>query len=133
MILRLLKGVLRWVRSFIRDIRFLSGMVPALLRIKKIAAKHTEPGSWSITTWWDEVVAKHGERTALVYNNRRYTYLDLDERSNQYARMAMDSGIEPGGGDVVALSYENSPEFLFWFLGLIKIAAPVALLNINVL
>ena len=62
-------------------------MVPALLRIKKIAAKHTEPGSWSITTWWDEVVAKHGERTALVYNNRRYTYLDLDERSNQYARM----------------------------------------------
>src|SRR6201999_3686444 len=54
---------------------------------------------------------------------------DLNAHANRYARWAMAQGVKKG--DVVALLMENRPEYLFAWLGVVKLGGVVALINTN--
>ncbi|MCY4668180.1 MAG: AMP-binding protein, partial [Rhodococcus sp.] len=67
------------------------------------------------------------DRTALVCDGRRRTYVELDEGSNRIARHLASVGVGPG--DHVALHMRNSIEFVESLLGCLKIrAVPI---NVN--
>ncbi|ATI31374.1 acyl-CoA synthetase [Rhodococcus sp. H-CA8f] len=67
------------------------------------------------------------DRTALVCDGRRRTYVELDEGSNRIARHLASVGVGPG--DHVALHMRNSVEFVESLLGCLKIrAVPI---NVN--
>jgi long-chain acyl-CoA synthetase len=66
-------------------------------------------------------------KVALTFENRQYTYADLDEWSNRVAEGLAASGV--GRGDRVALFLPNIPEFAAAYLGIQKLGAVAVSLN----
>jgi fatty-acyl-CoA synthase len=77
----------------------------------------------------EELAVQFGEKTALLSDRESLTYSELAQRSNQYARWALDQGIRKG--DSVCLFMPNRPEYLAVWLGITKVGGVVALLNTN--
>jgi fatty-acyl-CoA synthase len=77
----------------------------------------------------DELAERHGDAPALLSERERFSYRDLAERSNRYARWALAQGL--GKGDTVCLLMPNRPEFLALWLGVNRMGGVVALLNTN--
>jgi fatty-acyl-CoA synthase len=76
-----------------------------------------------------EVAARMGDAPALLSDQESFTYRALAERTNQYARWALDQGLRKG--DVVCLLMANRPEFMAIWLGITSAGAIVSLLNTN--
>jgi fatty-acyl-CoA synthase len=70
-----------------------------------------------------------GDAPALVSERESLTYRALAERSNQYARWAIDQGVAKG--DTVCLMMQNRPEYMAVWLGITRIGGVVALVNTN--
>jgi fatty-acyl-CoA synthase len=102
-------------------------------------------GSIARTLWLLRLVKPHSTRSivdivegqararpghaAILYQDQVMTYAQLDARANRYAHWAMAQGI--GRGTPVALLMENRPDFICAWLGMFKVGAQVALININ--
>jgi long-chain acyl-CoA synthetase len=71
----------------------------------------------------EETAARYGEKDAIVFNDRRISYSELDKTSNQFANTLIDNGISQG--DRVALLLSNRPEFVIAFFGIVKTGAIV--------
>src|SRR2546430_14931931 len=77
----------------------------------------------------DELADRHGDAPALLSDRERFSYRDLAERSNRYARWALAQGLVKG--DTVCLLMPNRPESLALWLGVTRVGGVVALLNTN--
>jgi long-chain acyl-CoA synthetase len=66
-------------------------------------------------------------KVALTFENRRFTYAELDEWSNRTAEGLLRLGI--GRGDRVALFLPNIPEFVAAYLAIQKLGAVAVSLN----
>jgi fatty-acyl-CoA synthase len=92
--------------------------------------RHVKPdAAVSIADVVESVVRAHPDRPAILFQDRVITYREMDGWAARYARWAQAQHI--GKGDVVALLMENRPEYLFAWLGLLKLGAVVALINTN--
>jgi acetyl-CoA synthetase len=74
------------------------------------------------------VAAGHGDRTALIHEDhagevRRFTYRDLQELSNGWARFLRGRGV--GELDRVCLFLDRVPELYCAFIGILKLGAVV--------
>ncbi|KAI4464380.1 long-chain fatty acid transport protein [Holotrichia oblita] len=72
---------------------------------------------------------KYPHRQAIVFENRSFTFLELEEFANKVANVFKSQGYKKG--DVVALFLENKPEYIGFWLGLAKIGVIVPLINSN--
>src|SRR5579883_222205 len=77
----------------------------------------------------EELAVKFGGAPALLAEDESLSYSELAERSNQYARWALDHGLLKG--EVVCLLMPNCPEYMAIWLGITRIGGIVALLNTN--
>jgi fatty-acyl-CoA synthase len=77
----------------------------------------------------DEVAEKTPDVSAIISAEYSFTYAQLAIRQNQYARLALDLGVEKN--DVVCLLMENCPEYSALWVGMSSVGATVALLNTN--
>jgi long-chain acyl-CoA synthetase len=68
------------------------------------------------------------DRDAVVFNDTRLTYAQIDAMANQVANLLVARGIEPG--DKVALSCPNLPYFPVVYYGVLKAGAVVVPLNV---
>src|SRR5438552_13805415 len=75
----------------------------------------------------DELAQNVGEATALLSDRECLTYRALAERSNRYARWAIEQGLAKG--DVVGLLMPNRPEYMAIWLGITRVGGVVALVN----
>jgi len=66
-------------------------------------------------------VAEHGGRTALTAGDRSYSYAELESVSDRVAAALKGMGVSRG--DRVALALANCPEFVFIYLGAVKMGA----------
>jgi fatty-acyl-CoA synthase len=82
-----------------------------------------------LSTVIDEGAEARGPAAALLSDGECFTYRTLVERSNQYARWALDREIATG--DVVCLLMPNRPEYMAIWLGITRVGGVVALLNTN--
>lgn len=74
------------------------------------------------TTFVDEnIAAGRGERTAILYEDQRFTYQQVFERVNQAGNALRNIGLDIE--QRVLLVLPDSPEFAFSFFGAIKIGA----------
>ncbi len=71
--------------------------------------------------------AGHGQRAAFSFGRRTWTYLELEEGSNRVANALKGLGVTRG--DRVALALTNTPEFVFAYLGTVKLGAAAVLLD----
>ncbi|MCK4259026.1 MAG: non-ribosomal peptide synthase/polyketide synthase [Halanaerobiales bacterium] len=65
-----------------------------------------------------EQVAKTPERTALIFKDQRLTYHELDEKTNQLARLLRENGVEKD--TVVGLMLPRSLEMVIGIIGILK-------------
>ncbi len=86
-------------------------------------------GHWNSARFLEKHAREIPHHLALAYEQRRYTWREVNEISNQYADFFVKQGI--GRGDVVSLVMDNRPEFVFVVSGLNKIRAIGALINHN--
>ncbi len=75
----------------------------------------------------EERAAELGDAPALLSDRECFSYRDLDRRSNQYARWALEQNLAQG--DSVCLLMPNRPEYMAVWLGVTKVGVVVALLN----
>jgi fatty-acyl-CoA synthase len=85
---------------------------------------------YTIADRLEEQADRHGERPFIIYGSQRFSYAEVDARSNQVAHAAYAHGLR--AGDVCALALENRPEFFFNWFGLVKLGVVVAFINTQV-
>ncbi len=76
-----------------------------------------------------ESVVRHPNKTAILFENTKYTFRELDSYSNRIANLFEDIGISRG--DTVALFMTNSPQYIAIMLGLSKLGARSSFINFN--
>jgi len=101
----------------------------AWLRALELTAPIANNPSRILPTVIEEVAEQFAEAPALLSDLECLTYRALAERSNRYARWALDQGLAKG--DAVCLIMSNRPEYMAIWLGITSIGAVVALLNTN--
>jgi long-chain acyl-CoA synthetase len=67
----------------------------------------------------EEITSRYRKREAIRFENRIYTYQELDEEASRVAGGLASLGI--GKGDRVAMMLPNIPEFVFSFFGIQKL------------
>jgi fatty-acyl-CoA synthase len=82
-----------------------------------------------LATVIEELAEQFGDAPALLSERECLTYRALAERSNRYARWALDQGLAKG--DAVCLFMPNRPEYMAIWLGITRVGAVAALLNTN--
>jgi fatty-acyl-CoA synthase len=76
-----------------------------------------------------ELAQAHGSAPALLSTRENFTYRELTERANRYARWALAQNLAKG--DAVALIMPNRPEYAAIWLGITSIGSVVSLINTN--
>ncbi len=109
-----------------REYKYIRFFVKLLGRSKKLDKNK----SLTVPDMIEESIDKFSNNIAIEFEDKSYTYSDLDKESNQVANWAIKKGYKTG--DVVALLMENKPEFIFIWLGLSKLGITIACLNNNI-
>ncbi|HMN51637.1 MAG TPA: long-chain-acyl-CoA synthetase [Xanthobacteraceae bacterium] len=111
--------------GLLQEFKYLRGALRTLRKTTPIAKNPKRVFPWVI----EELAKRYGDKEALISDRERFTYRELDERANQYARWARAQGV--GKGDVVCLLMLNRPEYMIAWLGILRAGGLVALLNTN--
>ena len=101
----------------------------AWLRALELTAPIAKNKSRIFPTVIEEMADKCGETPALLSDCECLNYRALAERSNRYARWALEQGLRKG--DAVCLIMPNRPEYMAIWLGITRVGGVVALLNTN--
>ncbi|KAL4219699.1 hypothetical protein ACF0H5_022269 [Mactra antiquata] len=112
------------IKTLPRDLRALS----VLLTLKWNVKKYNNTGS-SIPKLFQQTVEKFPNKPCFMYEDKTWTFKEVDLLSNSIANYFYEAGYRPG--HVVAILMENRPEVVFYWLGLAKIGAVGALINHN--
>lgn len=115
--LTLIKSACSFLRALFRYVKLLS-------LVKRYQRKNV-----TIADVFHQNVAKHPQKTCLIYENQEWSFRDVNEFANRIANLFQQNGFKRG--DVVALFMENRPEFVCTWLGLSKIGVIVPLINTN--
>ncbi|MFC2052159.1 AMP-binding protein, partial [Chloroflexota bacterium] len=83
----------------------------------------------SLKLMLEEVVARHGKKTAIISGERKLSFAELDEASNKIANALIKMGVNKG--DRVAMLLSNSPEFVVTYFGIVKTGAIAVPLDTN--
>ena len=101
------------------------------ITIKKISItlhKYLEANA-TIPSTFREVVSKYRNKTAILFEELKWTFQDLDTYSNKVANLLMENGFKRD--DTIALFMTNCPEYVGILIGASKIGVKVALINYN--
>ena len=101
----------------------------AWLRALELTAPIANNPDRIFSTVIEELADTFRDAPALLSDRECLTYRALAERSNRYARWALDQGLAKG--DAVCLLMPNRPEYMAIWLGITRVGGVVALLNTN--
>lgn len=101
----------------------------AWLRALQLTASIPRNRERLLSTVIEQLAAQCGDSAALLSDRECFTYQELVERSHQYARWALDQGLQKG--EVVGLLMTNRPEYFAVWLGITSMGGVAALLNTN--
>ncbi|MBW7453179.1 amino acid adenylation domain-containing protein, partial [Paenibacillus sepulcri] len=76
------------------------------------------PKDKTVVDWFEEQVERTPHQTAVVYQNRKLTYRELNAKANQIAYLLIGHGI--GEGSVVGIMVERSLEMPVGMMGILK-------------
>ncbi|CAD6227692.1 GSCOCG00001372001-RA-CDS [Cotesia congregata] len=121
-------GRLRWFyiafKTAPRDLIALSRFIRLMWAIKCHEKKNR-----SVADVFQQFVAKHPNKSCFVFEDREWTFQEIEDLSNKVAYVFKSHGYRKG--DVVALLMENRPEYVAIWLGLSKLGVTIPLINTN--
>ncbi|MBN1613797.1 MAG: AMP-binding protein [Deltaproteobacteria bacterium] len=77
----------------------------------------------SVPQLFDEVVAKYGQKTFVIFYGKKLNYLELKDAVDRMATALADLGVIQG--DTVALYLLNSPQYIISYLATLRLGAKV--------
>ncbi len=101
--------------------------VKTLSRVKRWVDPVSEEPDVLLPDDLETCIDQYGERTAIRFEGRSWTYGDIDKLANRIAYWALMKGLHRG--DTVALLMENRPEYIAVWYGLSKVGVITALVN----
>ncbi|XP_013421672.1 very long-chain acyl-CoA synthetase [Lingula anatina] len=108
-----------------KDLSYIIQMIKSLKKFE-----YCVRNQMMIADVFDDQAAKFPNKPMIVFEGKEYTWSYVNEQSNKVARLAEEEwGLKCG--DTVAIMIYNEPEFIWTFIGLLKIGVGVALLNHN--
>jgi long-chain acyl-CoA synthetase len=84
-------------------------------------------GKMNLANYIEEAAGNFAERTALIADNQRISYEQLNKSVNAVAHLLQKMGITKG--DKIALMLPNIPEFIYCYFAAVKIGAIALPLN----
>jgi len=87
------------------------------------------PDNKTIYEIFETQAEKHPENIAVVFENEKITYRELDERSNGVAKILQDDGVVPDS--IVGIIVDKSIDTIAGILGIIKAGGAYLPLDIN--
>lgn len=82
----------------------------------------------NLATYLENTSIAHPDKVGLIFEDRNWTFKQINECANAIALGLVEMGITKG--DRVTLFLSNTPEFFFWYFGIIKVGAVVNPLNV---
>ena len=79
---------------------------------------------------FEETFRRHANKTALIFEDRCWTFAEIDQIANQIAHWVIKQGVEPGA--VVGLMMDNHPHFFALYFGFQRAGVRLALLNTTI-
>ena len=79
------------------------------------------PAGLTISQLFEKQVSKTPHQTALWFNDQQWSYVELNNRSNQWADYLKTHGICPGS--VVPICIDRGPEMIITILAILKLGA----------
>ena len=79
------------------------------------------PGDKTIIELFEQNVKSNPSKTALVFRDKKLSFIELNEQANRLAHYLLKKGIKPGG--LVPLFYPRSAEMIIGMLGILKAGA----------
>uniref|UniRef100_A0AAY4DQW0 long-chain-fatty-acid--CoA ligase n=1 Tax=Denticeps clupeoides TaxID=299321 RepID=A0AAY4DQW0_9TELE len=110
------------------DLQYVLRGVGIALRMRSYAKR--APCYTVLDRFLDRVRAQPG-KAFLVHDGGRFSYLDVDRRSSQVARVLSRRG-RLREGDTAAVFMGNEPAYVWVWLGLAKLGCVASLLNCNI-
>jgi fatty-acyl-CoA synthase len=110
-----LKGDVTWLRGALRALKMTTPIAKNPTRVFPIVV--------------EELAEKFGDAPALLSVREHFSYRQLGERSNRYARWTRGQNLAMG--ETVCLLMPNRPEYMAIWLGVTRAGGVVALLNTN--
>ncbi len=89
--------------------------------VEEFNSKIEYPDNKTLHELFEEQAEKTPDNIAIIYDNRKITYKDLNEKSNQIARLLRSKGI--GKDEIVAILSERSLEMFIGILAILKSGA----------
>lgn len=108
---------------------FMYRMGGRLLKILKLMNRGLKENLY-ISDYFQDQVSKYPNKVAIIFEDRRITFKELDEASNRIANM-LCSSTNLQHGDTMAIFMENSSEYVMILLALSKIGVTGAFINHN--
>ncbi|XP_062860722.1 solute carrier family 27 member 2a [Trichomycterus rosablanca] len=112
----------------VQDLLYFLKGVRVALRLRRF---RSSTPCYSILDCFLDQVQKNPDKPFLLFEGTSYSYQQVDRRSSQAAR-ALLTHARLQQGDTVALFLGNEPEFVWVWLGLLKLGCTAALLNTNI-
>lgn len=119
--LRLLQQALSNPKQSSQEIEFLSEQEKHQLVFGFNQTQSGFPRDKTIVQLFEEQAKRHSAREALVCDEQRMTYEELNRRANQVARALVDRQVQPT--DIVGIMVERSLEMIVGILGILKAGA----------
>ncbi|WP_218154651.1 non-ribosomal peptide synthetase [Paenibacillus sp. UNC496MF] len=79
------------------------------------------PKNKTLAALFEEQVVRTPEHTAVKFGDHEWTYMELNRKSNQMARLLQDYGVSKG--DIVGILLDRSMEMIAGMLGILKVGA----------
>ncbi|XP_072554384.1 long-chain fatty acid transport protein 2-like isoform X2 [Paramormyrops kingsleyae] len=117
-----------WFPYFVPEFLYVLKTIAFGLRMSKYKKKQP---FYTILDCFLDAVKRTPSKPFIIFENRTYTYMDVDKQSNKVAR-ALRTHTSLKEGDTVALFLGNEPCYAWVWLGLAKIGCATALLNCNI-
>ena len=92
-------------------------------------ARYSPDRAASIGLRLEQIAQRDPKRTALLFDERRWTYAEFNAWANRYAAVFRAHGLS--SGDTVAILMENRPEVLACVAAVVKLGGIAAMLNHN--
>ena len=76
--------------------------------------KAVQAGKFFIDVF-EDMAKERASKTFILYEDKKFTYKEMDMLANQAARAILETGLKPG--DNVAMLCHNEPGFVYTYLG----------------
>ncbi len=115
---RILEQIANLPDTRIKNLTLLNADIQKQILFAWNQTKTTFPDTLCLQQIFEQRAAEHSDTTALVFNETRFTYAQLNNKINQLAHYLRSKGI--GQEQKIAIYLERSPEVIISLLAIIK-------------